>query len=353
MPASTCSRALAVAVILAACGSGLGSDQRRARARMSSAAAQPPEPRTELAPFWVSMPLGLALGAAALPLSPLYSAIAMGVTQTPQSRLILSRVGGLFRKGRGVAAAPQEDVTVADFARALNSRLDNIVDDLGNVPAFLVVDANQEPLTIGIGENAASNVTFVYLDVDDARALVAGLRTPAGDAVSDVSVVGTTLDKVVRRYLEGRASNETEMLLMPSSTEARTAAQLIAKLQTQNTMVPNSVPVYHVEGLPPPGTSPGEGPAALSFLRFADMQARLEAFRNETGAAGAAEVPKMKVRIMRLHEVAALSGTDRLPGRPTFVPSSKAVQDLELLRAGAEGGKASAKKPAVGRGASQ
>lgn len=147
----------------------------------------------------------------------------------------------------------------------------------------------------------------------------------------------------MREYLERRDTNGTdEMLIMPSSIEVRTAQELIAKLGTSNTLVPNSVPIYQVEGLPADdadagaeaggggaaadgegssaqGTAAAQPPPVLSFFRFSDMQARVEAVKSRDPVA----MPQLKVRLMRLHEVAALAGSERLPGARARAPSAK------------------------------
>lgn len=133
----------------------------------------------------------------------------------------------------------------------------------------------------------------------------------------------TTLRKLVGSYLAGREDEAgDELLIMPSSWEVRTAAQLLAKLGGENVpSVPNSVPVYLVDGLE------GEE-GSTCFLRFGDMQKRLEGVRNASMAAGD-ESPKLKVRILRLHEVAAFVGSTRLPGTARGVEAARTLAYLQ------------------------
>ncbi|KAG8469890.1 hypothetical protein KFE25_006345 [Diacronema lutheri] len=360
---------VALIIALLACASGVVHAEDRAQRpfRRGRVAGRRPTRRREpdaavdrAIPLAVSLPIGLGIGAAVLPLSPVYAAIALGVTQAPGSRVLLGRfasaVGGALGLRR--ARPAEEDITVRTFARALNARLPNIVDELDQVPVFLVVDESGKPLKIAVGEDSSSNLTFAYLEFSDAQGLSRGLRTPDGEPVEGIKVFGTSLGSVVREYLERRDTNGTdEMLIMPSSIEVRTAQELIAKLGTSNTLVPNSVPIYQVEGLPADdadagaeaggggaaadgegssaqGTAAAQPPPVLSFFRFSDMQARVEAVKSRDPVA----MPQLKVRLMRLHEVAALAGSERLPGKPRFIPSTSAVTALASMRASGSGG---------------
>lgn len=137
----------------------------------------------------------------------------------------------------------------------------------------------------------------------------------------------TSLGEVVKGYLakraaaeaDGTADEEAEMLIMPGSQETRIAADLISKLGSENSMVPNAVPIYQVDGLTELEGGQGEGKPQplLCFFRFNDMQARVEKARKAKGGDeknATAPDAKLRVRLMRLHEVAALAGSERLPG---------------------------------------
>lgn len=160
--------------------------RRGARRREQPASAPAP------VPLWASIPIGVGLGAAVLPLSPVYAAIALGVTQAPGSRMLLGRAASAVGGALGIRRAqpPTEDVTVRMFARALNAHLPNIVDQLEQVPVFLVVDELGKPLKIAVGDDASSNFTFAYLEYQDAQALTNGLRTPDGEPVETTKIVG-------------------------------------------------------------------------------------------------------------------------------------------------------------------
>lgn len=136
---------------------------------------------------------------------------------------------------------------------------------------------------------------------------------------------------MVRGYIERRDQEGTdEMLIMPSSLEVKTAQELMSRMGATNTLVPNSVPIYQVEGLRADGGAPEDAPGAegaeraaggageastapapvLTFFRFSDMQGRIK----ELKAADPDAMPQLKVRIMRLHELSQLTGTERMPG---------------------------------------
>lgn len=191
----TCRRLLLAVVVVAVQLPGFdGSDGSRMAPPLRGAqraAGLEQQSRPDSAPFWISVPVGLAVAATTLPLSPVYSILTLALSQTPQSRLVMGRVGAIARTRLGFAPKSngQREVTVSEYARALNARLDAIVDDLGEVPAFVVVDSKLKPLKISVGESAGSNMTFAYLDFDDAEALIKGFRTPTGDAVTDVKVM--------------------------------------------------------------------------------------------------------------------------------------------------------------------
>lgn len=134
----------------------------------------------------------------------------------------------------------------------------------------------------------------------------------------------TSLGSVVRSYLEKRDQNGTdEMLIMPSNIEVKTAEEIMAQMGggSPPQIVPNSVPIYHVEGLPASEDEASAGaegaapPAALSFFRFSDMRNRIESLKEALKANGTADAkPELRVRMMRLHELSQLTGTERMPG---------------------------------------
>lgn len=151
----------------------------------------PPVP-AEAVPFWASVPVGIALGAVALPFSPVYAAVALGVTQTPGSRMLLGRAASAINGFLGLRRPlpPREEVTIRSFARALNNYLPNIVEELDQVPVFLVVDESGNPLKVAMGEDMSTNLTFAYLEYADAQILKRGLRTQDGEPVETTKIIG-------------------------------------------------------------------------------------------------------------------------------------------------------------------
>jgi hypothetical protein len=144
-------------------------------------------------PFWASIPVGLGLGAAVLPLSPVYAALAAGAVQAPQTRVFLGRVGSAIKRSlnRGAAEPEGEPVTLRTAVRALNSLTLRLVDDLDAVPAFVVVNASGAPLQIGFAADPSCNFTFAYLEFADAFALVQRVKAPEGEEeAAPLKVVG-------------------------------------------------------------------------------------------------------------------------------------------------------------------
>ncbi|KAJ1637821.1 hypothetical protein T492DRAFT_949920 [Pavlovales sp. CCMP2436] len=180
--------------------SGVGAEDRKQRQRgrgraPSRRAAAEQAGAEQPVPFWVSGIVGLGLGAAALPLSPVYAAIALGAAQAPGSRMLLSRAARTIRGKLGMAkslpeGAEEGQVSVSKFARAINKGLVNVVEQLDEVPAFMLVDETGKPLKMTVSEDANDRFSFVYLEYADAKRELSGLRNPDGSEVSQLKVAG-------------------------------------------------------------------------------------------------------------------------------------------------------------------
>jgi hypothetical protein len=206
MKSATCC-ALGLVLLCTAPGLVLGEDNsQRASSRSSARSAAPAPPRP--APLWATIPIGLGLGAAALPLSPVYAAIVLGATQVPQSRLFLSKVGSAVKRSLGMkpAGADAQGYTLQQAVRALNSLVFNLVDELDKVPAFVVVKPSGEPLQISFTVDPTSNFTFAYLELADATRLVDGLPKNPNVTEPQLKIVGCARAALCSRVLCSRAS---------------------------------------------------------------------------------------------------------------------------------------------------
>lgn len=130
----------------------------------------------------------------------------------------------------------------------------------------------------------------------------------------------------MREYQSGKEAGTTdleELIVWPSSQEMERAKKLIAEHGGDDRMIPNTIPVYMLEGLPADsasGLQAGSDDAdagTMVYFRLEDLQTTVKAHAERLKAAADAgdEPPKLRMRIGRLHEVAAirqeLTGTNR------------------------------------------
>jgi hypothetical protein len=141
------------------------------------------------------------------------------------------------------------------------------------------------------------------------------VRAPALRA-SPLRPGSTTLGAVMRNYQSGKEAGTDleELIVWPSSQEMERAKKLIAEHGGDDRMIPNTVPVYMLEGLPADsasGDQTGDADAdagTMVYFRLEDLQQTVKAHAERLKAAVEAgeEPPKLRMRIGRLHEVAAI-----------------------------------------------
>jgi hypothetical protein len=141
------------------------------------------------------------------------------------------------------------------------------------------------------------------------------VRAPALRA-SPLRPGSTTLGAVMRNYQSGKEAGTDleELIVWPSSQEMERAKKLIAEHGGDDRMIPNTVPVYMLEGLPADsasGDQTGDADAdagTMVYFRLEDLQQTVKAHAERLKAAVEAgeEPPKLRMRIARPRATALL-----------------------------------------------